>query len=212
VSRSDGASTTKVDPLKGGVSDALKRAAVKFGVGRYLYKLGQTWVDLDNNRIPRGWKPPQLPAWALPGGVPTGAQRTPSPSEAMEASDTQSGWMPEPEPAGDFDPSAPPDLSELDMSPRPTATGPSFGDEPMPKGGPFGSIWKKNSDWEYTEPPQWKWAGLGNVGGGRHEGLEWACGVMAKTIEEDPNGQYVKYNKRDLERGRKVLAYYKAMP
>jgi hypothetical protein len=35
------------DSLKAAFSDALKRAAVKFGVGRYLYRLPKVWVDLD---------------------------------------------------------------------------------------------------------------------------------------------------------------------
>ena len=35
------------DTLKAATSDALKRAAVKFGVGRYLYKLPKVWADLD---------------------------------------------------------------------------------------------------------------------------------------------------------------------
>src|SRR5262245_7306646 len=33
------------DRLKAAFSDALKRAAVKFGIGRYLYRLPQQWVD-----------------------------------------------------------------------------------------------------------------------------------------------------------------------
>src|ERR1700760_370682 len=35
------------DRLKAAFSDALKRAAVKFGIGRYLYRLGTQWVDYD---------------------------------------------------------------------------------------------------------------------------------------------------------------------
>jgi hypothetical protein len=35
------------DRRKSAVSDALKRTAVKFGVGRYLYRLPQQWVDYD---------------------------------------------------------------------------------------------------------------------------------------------------------------------
>jgi hypothetical protein len=35
------------DRRKAAFSDALKRAAVKFGVGRYLYRLPQAWVDYD---------------------------------------------------------------------------------------------------------------------------------------------------------------------
>src|SRR6266550_2442895 len=38
------------EPLKAAVSDALKRCAVHFGVGRYLYYLPQLWVDYDQNR------------------------------------------------------------------------------------------------------------------------------------------------------------------
>ena len=33
--------------MKAAFSDALKRAAVKLGVGRYLYRLGGQWVDYD---------------------------------------------------------------------------------------------------------------------------------------------------------------------
>lgn len=35
------------DTLKAAFSDALKRAAVKFGVGRHLYEMEKVWVDLD---------------------------------------------------------------------------------------------------------------------------------------------------------------------
>ena len=37
------------DTLKGAYSDGLKRAAVKFGIGRYLYALGETWVPIGTN-------------------------------------------------------------------------------------------------------------------------------------------------------------------
>lgn len=39
--------------FKGGVSDALKRAAVKWGIGRYLYEYEPAWVTLDNGRLPK---------------------------------------------------------------------------------------------------------------------------------------------------------------
>jgi hypothetical protein len=53
------------DRTKAGFSDALKRAAVKFGVGRYLYRLPVQWVDYDPAR--RQFKvSPALPAWARP--------------------------------------------------------------------------------------------------------------------------------------------------
>lgn len=46
VSKSDGAGDTQVEAEKGGMSDAFKRAAVKWGVGRYLYQLENIWVQL----------------------------------------------------------------------------------------------------------------------------------------------------------------------
>lgn len=53
------------DRLKAAFSDALKRTAVKFGIGRYLYRLPAQWVDYDpvKKQIVR---PPQLPAFAIP--------------------------------------------------------------------------------------------------------------------------------------------------
>ncbi|WP_279232354.1 Rad52/Rad22 family DNA repair protein [Thermus albus] len=39
------------DTLKAAFSDALKRAAVKFGIGRYLYRLEKTWVPLKDGQI-----------------------------------------------------------------------------------------------------------------------------------------------------------------
>lgn len=58
------------DRRKAAFSDALKRAAVKFGIGRYLYRLEAQWVDYDTQKK-KFAKPPKLPASALPrkGGV-----------------------------------------------------------------------------------------------------------------------------------------------
>lgn len=53
------------DRLKAAVSDALKRAAVKFGIGRYLYRLSAQWVDYDPVKK-QIVQIPQLPAFALP--------------------------------------------------------------------------------------------------------------------------------------------------
>lgn len=47
VTKADGAGDSDVEAEKGAISDALKRAAVKFGIGRYLYDLGNTWVDVE---------------------------------------------------------------------------------------------------------------------------------------------------------------------
>jgi hypothetical protein len=53
------------DRMKAAFSDALKRAAVKFGVGRYLYRLPAQWVDYDPHKR-QFVRPPALPAFALP--------------------------------------------------------------------------------------------------------------------------------------------------
>lgn len=45
--KSDGAGDTDVEAEKGALSDAFKRAAVRWGVGRYLYGLGNTWVEIE---------------------------------------------------------------------------------------------------------------------------------------------------------------------
>ncbi|TBH21387.1 Rad52/Rad22 family DNA repair protein [Thermus thermamylovorans] len=57
------------DSLKAAFSDALKRAAVKFGVGRYLYRLEKQWVDHDPEK--GRFTPPRLPeAGETPEGPP----------------------------------------------------------------------------------------------------------------------------------------------
>lgn len=50
ISKCDGAGETDIEGQKGALSDALKRAAVRFGVGRYLYGLDAPWVELDDKR------------------------------------------------------------------------------------------------------------------------------------------------------------------
>mgnify|MGYP003664092656 CR=1 FL=1 len=46
VTKSDGAGNTNIEGDKGGLSDAFKRAGVKWGIGRHLYSLGETKVNL----------------------------------------------------------------------------------------------------------------------------------------------------------------------
>ena len=53
------------DRTKAAFSDALKRAAVKFGVARYLYSLGTTWADYDEQK--KRWATePELPLGCIP--------------------------------------------------------------------------------------------------------------------------------------------------
>lgn len=53
------------DRTKAAFSDALKRAAVKFGIGRYLYRLPATWVDYDPVKK-QITQLPRIPASATP--------------------------------------------------------------------------------------------------------------------------------------------------
>ena len=78
VTKWDGAENTDIEAVKGGLSGAMKRAAVQWGIGRYLYKLGESWINSNENGAYRGktkdgtifkWDAPALPAWALPNGL-----------------------------------------------------------------------------------------------------------------------------------------------
>lgn len=78
VTKWDGAEETQVEATKGGFSGSMKRAAVQWGIGRYLYNLEENWVDIKergehyiNSKTKDGyitgyWDTPQLPSWALP--------------------------------------------------------------------------------------------------------------------------------------------------
>lgn len=50
VSKSDGAALTQEEPVKGGLSGAFKRAAVLWGIGRYLYDMDAQFVDVEEYR------------------------------------------------------------------------------------------------------------------------------------------------------------------
>jgi len=43
----DGAENSDIEPVKGGISDSFKRAAVLWGIGRYLYKINPVWVAVE---------------------------------------------------------------------------------------------------------------------------------------------------------------------
>ncbi len=48
IGKTDGAENTDFEAVKGGLSDAFKRAAVKWNIGRYLYSFEPVWVNLEN--------------------------------------------------------------------------------------------------------------------------------------------------------------------
>jgi hypothetical protein len=55
--------------MKAAFSDGLKRAAVQFGIGRYLYYLGPIWAAY-NPQLKRIASLPELPEWAQPRKKP----------------------------------------------------------------------------------------------------------------------------------------------
>ncbi len=61
VSKTDGASRTGIEPVKGGISDAMKRCAVQFGLGRALYDFPKVFVETTDKYIPN-WATPLLDA------------------------------------------------------------------------------------------------------------------------------------------------------
>lgn len=104
LSASDGLSES--DATKGDFSNAMKRAAVQWGIGRYLYRLPEGWANVHDNgahygRLKDGtrfhWDPPELPEWAVPEGYEapaTGGPATASPPPTRQQS------APPPPPSG----------------------------------------------------------------------------------------------------------------
>ena len=79
ITKIDAAEPTNIESVKGAYSDSLKRAAVKWGIGRYLYRLPLSWVKIKSKQQQKegdifvsskgviGYAtPPALPDWALP--------------------------------------------------------------------------------------------------------------------------------------------------
>jgi len=66
VTKADGAGSTDVEAEKGQISDAFKRAAVRFGIGRYLYAMPTIWVPCDsykNKQDKLVWKKWKADPW-----------------------------------------------------------------------------------------------------------------------------------------------------
>lgn len=52
VSKQDGAQETNIEAFKGGIADAFKRAAVKWGMGRDLYKCPTVYAEFVDRNTP----------------------------------------------------------------------------------------------------------------------------------------------------------------
>lgn len=83
ITKYDGAENTAIEGVKGGLSSSMKRAAVQWGIGRYLYDVETTFVNMTTDKpedMNDGWnthwdkeakkryywKTPKMPDWALP--------------------------------------------------------------------------------------------------------------------------------------------------
>ena len=64
VTKWDGAENTDVEAVKGGLSTSMRRAAVQWGVGRYLYRIPSQWVPVDQHG--RLSQKPKIPSEFLP--------------------------------------------------------------------------------------------------------------------------------------------------
>ena len=102
VTKWDGAENTDIEAVKGGLSGAMKRAAVQWGIGRYLYKLEESWINVNENGVYRGktkdgttfkWDAPTLPAWALPKGTKSETHSEQKPTKKSKFTDEQTELM-----------------------------------------------------------------------------------------------------------------------
>lgn len=101
ITKEDGADNTQVEAIKGGISDALRRAGYVWGIGRYLYDVPSKWLDADfvNGRFRQFSRPPALPAWALPHGTPEDRRTPPVDEETGELLDESPSLTPTGSPA-----------------------------------------------------------------------------------------------------------------
>lgn len=106
ITKEDGADNTEFEPIKGGLSDSMKRAAYEWGIGRYLYDLPEGWAEIhengqhfsrvrtkDGEDISFRWDPPRLPDWALPKDAaqpPSQREQDPPKQEAPKNGTKQS--------------------------------------------------------------------------------------------------------------------------
>ncbi|GCL71764.1 hypothetical protein PN4B1_16690 [Paenibacillus naphthalenovorans] len=99
ITKEDGADDSNEEAVKGGLSDAMKRAGYQWGIGRYLYNLENQWVPIEPmGKSYRLSREPRLPAWALPEGYSyekLDAKQTEKPQSITPKviGDIKSGWM-----------------------------------------------------------------------------------------------------------------------
>lgn len=92
ITKWDGAANTNIDKVKGGLSSAMKRAAVQWGIGRYLYKIEAGYANIHDkgqysaqykNKTWFKYDPPKMPPWA----IPENCENTPKGAPSREVQD-----------------------------------------------------------------------------------------------------------------------------
>lgn len=84
IAKSDGAGDTAVEGEKGGVSDAFKRAAVKWGIGRYLYDTPTVWAPCEvreqgGKNVWKAWTADAVPMFSRAlAGIATEEKKEPA--------------------------------------------------------------------------------------------------------------------------------------
>ena len=73
ITKWDGASNTDIEAVKGGLTTSMRRAAVQWGIGRYLYRMPARWEPVDNKG--RFLKQPAIPPSFQPGFEGDGSTR-----------------------------------------------------------------------------------------------------------------------------------------
>lgn len=93
VTKWDGADNTDIEATKGGLSDSMRRAAVQWGIGRYLYNFPSQWVEMDE--YGKFKQPPKVPPKYLPSRIPAASPHTKGsalpPSETPRTGEGASG-------------------------------------------------------------------------------------------------------------------------
>jgi len=93
ITKWDGAPNTDIEEIKGGLSDSMKRAAVQWGIGRFLYTLKENFAECSLSPV-KGWKkaldkknnktiwwnPPVLPMEMIKGGRSTPKEEPQAPA------------------------------------------------------------------------------------------------------------------------------------
>jgi len=172
ITKWDGADESDMESTKGGLSNSMKRAAVQWGIGRYLYLLGATYVNADvwekGGRLTgRATEKPRLKPEFLPGGTlpKAEAQHRHEESERGKAG------------GGRAEPSVTPSPAQ-----GPAAGAVASSGEPHP---------------EFPAPPEWC---HDSIGFGKHKEHTWL--YMASGASNGQRREWMRYIVKTFDEGK----------